>query len=44
MHNKERVLSIVELANGERVGMAAVEITTVPHMRVLCIIRQVAPV
>ena len=35
MHNKEKGLSIVDLANGERIGMAAVEITTVPHSCIL---------
>jgi len=28
-------VSITELANGERVGMGAVEITTVPHLSIL---------
>ena len=29
------MISIVELANGERVGLGAVEITTVPHLSIL---------
>ena len=32
MFSKNKHISIVDLANGERVGLGAVEITTVPHL------------
>ena len=35
MHHQGKVFSIVELANGERAGLGAVEITTVPHLSIL---------
>lgn len=35
MYNQENLISIVSLANGERIGMAALEITTVPHLSIL---------
>ena len=35
MHNKENIISIIELANGERAGLGAVEITSVPHLSIL---------
>lgn len=33
--NKDKIISIIELANGERTGLGAVEITAVPHMSIL---------
>ena len=35
VHNNEKTISIVDLANSERIGMSAVEITTVPHLCIL---------
>ena len=35
MSDKKSLISIAELANGERVGLGAVEITTVPHLSIL---------
>jgi len=35
MRSKEMILSIVNLANGERIGLNAVEITAVPHLSTL---------
>jgi len=35
MHKKEQTISFTHLANGERIGLAAVEITTVPHLSIL---------
>jgi len=32
---KKEYIPIIELANGERVGLGAVEITTVPHLSIL---------
>ena len=35
MNSKKNYISIVDLANGERVGLAAIEITTIPHLSIL---------
>ncbi|GHS98179.1 hypothetical protein FACS1894139_08880 [Planctomycetales bacterium] len=35
MSDENKVISIVELVNGERVGLSAVEITSVPHLSIL---------
>ncbi|MDF2854627.1 MAG: putative ATPase [Neobacillus sp.] len=35
MHNKEKVFSSAELTNGERIGLGAIEIITVPHLSIL---------
>ncbi len=35
MQNINKTFSIVELANGERIGLGAVEVTAVPHLSIL---------
>ena len=35
MSEKESIISITELANGERIGLGAIEITAVPHVSIL---------
>ena len=35
MRNTEHSISFTSLANGERIGMGAVEITTIPHLSIL---------
>lgn len=35
MNNKEKVFSSTELTNGERIGLGAIEIITVPHLSIL---------